>query len=345
MTFRWGIVGFGWVARDYMAPGIAAAGHRLAAVCDRDPAARAAAEALGATAHADMAAFLREPLDAVYVATPNAAHRAPVEACLAAGVPVLCEKPMAATLADAQAMADAARRTGVLYGTAFDQRRHPAHAAVREAVEAGRIGAVTAVRIVYACWLPAAWSPLPKSTGAGHDNWRIDPAAAGGGAVMDLAPHGLDLVQFLLGEPVETVAALTQRRVQDYGVDDGGVLVGRTGSGVLASLHIAYNMPDALPRRRLELTGAEGMIVAEDTMGQTPGGRLTLIDGASGAPTPLPFDAAASPFEAQARAFAAAVRGEAHDFSVERDLHTMRLLDAAYRFDAAPLRAEAASWR
>ena len=58
-------------------------------------------------------------------------------------------------------------------------------------VAEGRLGTVTAIRIVYACWLPANWA---------GDNWRIDPRRAGGGALIDLAPHGLDLAAYLLGE-------------------------------------------------------------------------------------------------------------------------------------------------
>ncbi len=325
--FRWGVVGYGWVARDHMAPGIAAGGGEVVAICDPDPAARALAEAQGARAHADLAGLLSEPLDAVYVATPNHLHREAVEACAAAGVPVLCEKPLAATLADAEAMVAACARAGVLMGTAFDQRRHPAHRAVRELVAAGRIGTVAAVRIVYACWLGRDWSAGPACNGA---NWRIDPRQAGGGAVMDLAPHGIDLVDALLGEPLVELAGLLQRRVQDYAVDDGGVLVGRTASGVLATIHNGYNTPEGLPRRRLEVVGSAGQIVALDTMGQDAGGAVALVDGASGAETPVPFDAAVSPFAEQARAFQAAVRGEPHDFDGARDLAGMRLLAAVY---------------
>lgn len=104
----WGIVGYGWVARDYMEPGIRAAGHRLVAVCDPNPECRAAAERAGARGHADLAGLIAEPgVEAVYVATPNHLHRGAVEALAAAGKAVLCEKPMAATLADAEAIARA----------------------------------------------------------------------------------------------------------------------------------------------------------------------------------------------------------------------------------------------
>ena len=322
---NWGIVGFGWVARDYAAPSILAAGGRIAAVSDPSSAARDAAASFGARPCSALPELLAQPgLDAIYVATPNHLHREAVEAAAAASKPVLCEKPMAATLADAEAMARAVERAGVLYGTAFDQRHHPAHAAMREAIEAGMLGRVTAIRIAYCCWVDACWTA---------DNWRADPARAGGGALMDLAPHGLDLVHFLTGEPLADIAAFTQARVQDYSVDDGAVLIGRTAGGVLAQMHVSYNCPEGLPRRRLEVLGTGGQLLALDTMGQTPGGTVSFIDGATGESRPLPVpDPLASPFARQMAAFGRAVAGgDRSPFDIERDLGLMRLLDRAYR--------------
>lgn len=323
----WGIVGYGWVARDYMAPGIREAGHRFVAVCDPSPESREAAAVQGARPHADLASFIADPeIEAVYVATPNHLHREAVEALARAGLAVLCEKPMAASLAEAEIMVRAVEAGGIFYGTAFDQRHHPAHRVIRERIAAGDLGTVTAVRIVYACWLGRDWSA------AGQPNWRIDAVQAGGGALIDLAPHGIDLVDFLLGEPIADMAALTQSRAQDYAVDDGALLVGRTEQGVLASLHVAYNCPDALPRRRLEVVGTKGMLVAENTMGQTHGGTLTFHDGATGVAEPVAFDGRASPFTEQVRAFGAALRNPSGRgaYSAARDLHTMRLVAGAY---------------
>ncbi len=300
-TLRFGVVGAGWVARDFVVPAMhAAAGVEPLATYDP----RARVPGLPAAGSLDE---LLEHVDAVYVATPNDAHAPVVEAAARAGRAVLCEKPMAATLDGAERMAAAVREHGVHYATAFDQRHHPAHAALRDLVAAGRLGIVTAVRIVYACWVGPGWA---------QDNWRADPARAGGGALMDLAPHGLDLTSHLLGEPLETVQALRQHRVHDYAVEDGAVLVARTAGGVLATLHVAYNHPEHLPRRRLEVVGTGGLAVATDTMGQDPGGSLT-VDG-----EPVAFDATASPFTRMLEAFAARVGP-----GLDHDLHLMRLLE------------------
>ncbi|MDT7855509.1 Gfo/Idh/MocA family oxidoreductase [Rubrivirga sp. S365] len=327
-TIGWGVVGAGWVARDYVGPGIAASANgRVVAACDLDAAALDAFlpdHDLERTTSLD-ALLARDDVDAVYVATPNDAHLGPVRAAAAAGKAVLCEKPVARTLAEAEALLGAAQAAGVPYGTAFDQRFHPAHVALRELIAGGALGTVTAVRIRYACWTGPDWSPDENP----HDNWRADPERAGGGAFLDLAPHGLDLTQVLLGEPITDVAALLQRRVHDYAVDDGAALVGRTEGGALLNLSVAYNCPDTFPRRELEVVGTRARALALNTMGQTPGGTLTLTDDEGGAEA-VPFDGAASPFRLQVEAFAdALLRGEPFAWSPAHDLHTMRLLDAA----------------
>ncbi len=322
----WGIMGCGWVARDYGGPAIAASGNgRVAALYDPQPASLARAAALfpEAATHADLGAFLATPgLGAAYIAAPNHVHRALVEAAAEAGVAVLCEKPMATSLADAEAMVAACARAGVRYATAFDQRFHAAHQAITRLIAEGRLGTVTAVRIVYACWLPADWAV------AGGDNWRIDPGRAGGGALMDLAPHGLDLATMLLGEPLVDVVAMGQTRVHHYRVEDGAALVARSRSGVLVQMNVAYNCPETLPRRRLEVVGTGGQLVATDTMGQVGGGELVFLDAATGVAEPVAVPGIErSPFLNQVEAFAAAVLGTgAFPFTPEGDLATMRLL-------------------
>lgn len=357
-TCRWAIAGCGWVARDHFLPGLLEAARerpvtalpRLVAVTDTDPAAaeRLAARAPGVRAVPRLADLLADHRpDAVYVATPNHAHRPVAEAAAAAGAAVLCEKPLSADLAGAERLVAACERAGVLAATAYDQRFHPAHRAVRDVVASGGLGTVTAVRITYCCWLPPAWSP----DGAPCDNWRTDPARAGGGALLDLAPHGLDLVGALLGgDDVTRLAALVQHRVHPYRVDDGAMLVGRTDGGVLVCLHVAYNTPDALPRRRLEVVGTRGLLTATDTLGQDAGGAVWLTGADTARRVPVPFDTGASPFAGQVREFSAAVaavragaaRERVWPWPLRRDLalHSL-LLEALARADGTGSEAPA----
>jgi 1,5-anhydro-D-fructose reductase (1,5-anhydro-D-mannitol-forming) len=335
----WGIAGCGWVARDYAMPAIRDSSNgTLLAVHDPSDAALARARDMSVACHTGLDAFLATPgLQAVYVATPNHAHRALTERIAAAGLSVLCEKPMAITLADATRMVSACAEAGVRYATAFDQRFHPAHRHLAQMVAQGAIGHPVAIRIVYACWLDGSWSPDDIST----DNWRLDRKRAGGGALFDLAPHGLDLAAMILAEPIVTIAAMGQSRVHGYmesgpaesghGVEDGALLMARSASGVLLQMHVAYNCPDTLPRRRLEVLGTTRQLVATDTMGQDPGGTLVLTDAADGTAREVAVpDAMRSPFLGQMEAFADAVlSGEAFPFSPAHDVHNMALLERA----------------
>ncbi len=308
----WGVVGCGWVARDYAIPAIRTVAE-LVAVFDAAP---AVGHGLGARRAASLDDLLSDDaVEAVYVATPNDAHRHAVVAAAAAGKAVLCEKPMATTREDAAAMVDASLRAEVPYATAYDQRFHAAHRALRDLVVAGALGTVTQATIRYACWLPRDWAA---------DNWRVDPRRAGGGAVLDLAPHGIDLVAALTGADPVAVDVMLQRRVHSYDVDDGGIVSARYAGDILATLSVGYNCPDALPRRRLELVGTRASAVALDTMGQTAGGTLTLHDADGARPVPLRDDR--SPFEVQIEAFGAHVRGAPFPGSPRRDLAAFNLL-------------------
>ncbi|MGB3635502.1 MAG: Gfo/Idh/MocA family oxidoreductase, partial [Rubrobacteraceae bacterium] len=232
--------------------------------------------------------------------------------------------PMAATVPEAEAMVAACEASGVVYGTAFDQRFHAAHRRIRSINASGTLGTVCSVRIHYACWLPPDWDA---------DNWRADPYRAGGGAFMDLAPHGLDLVQYLLDDEIAEVRCLVQRRVHDYAVEDGAALVGSTAGGVLVLQHVSYNTPEKYPRRTLEIIGTSAMAVATDTLGQDAGGTLDLIRAADGRREriEIPPDEDRPPFLAQVEAFSDRLLGDedAWPFPPGRDLRTMYLISAA----------------
>lgn len=328
-SLRWGLIGCGWVARDYVAPALMEApSARLVALCDPNLSALNSIEATDAARFTDSEEFWDTPFEAVYIATPNHLHRPLTEAAARAGKHVLCEKPMALRAEDARAMVEVCQSVGVVYATAFDQRFHDAHQKLRALIGAGEMGEITAVRIHYACWTPPDWVPPTQS---GHDNWRVDPARAGGGAFIDLAPHGLDLAQFLLGEELSEIRCFFQKRIFDYAVDDGAALIGQFKSGALLTHNVAYNCPDNFPRRRLEVVGTRAMAILTNTMGQTPGGEFRLVDAQSGAVRTIELDTV-SPFQHGVESFSRALlANEEFPFPPSRDLHTMSLLDEAQR--------------
>ncbi|WP_119069826.1 Gfo/Idh/MocA family protein [Rubrobacter indicoceani] len=332
----WAIVGCGWVVRDYVAPAFDAAENAsVVAVADPSEAAlNTVSQTLpDAKRHRDpRSALLEAGVEAVYVATPNHLHREAVLLAAGAGKHVLCEKPVAPTLREAEEMVIVCKEAGVTYATAFDQRFHAAHLRLKELISSGRLGRVCSVRVRYACWLPPRWSPDEIS----EDNWRTDPLRAGGGAFVDLAPHGIDLVQHLLGEDLVETKTLFQRRIFDYAVEDGASLIGRFASGALFTQHVAYNTPETFPRRELEIVGTEAMALATDTMGQTPGGTLEIISAETGRREEVEVPGIErSPFLNQISAFSAALlSGEPFEHGPGRDLKTMEIVTGAIEENA-----------
>jgi|GEM_PF-81351 len=341
VPLRWAVIGCGWVARDHVIPAFEhAPSAHLVALCDSDPDKLELcrpAYGPGPARHDDLHRLMAsERIDAVYIATPNHAHADPCIAAALAGKDVFCEKPIAATLAHARDMLAACERAGVAFATAFDQRFHEAHHVLRAAVASGTLGRITQARIHYACQVDAGWRPGATDT----DNWRLDRQRAGGGAVIDLAPHALDLLALVLDdEPCELDVKLQPRLVGDLDeVDAGGVLGVRFARGSLATIHVSYQCPEFLPRRELELIGTLGGARAIDTMGQTPGGRIEWHGPGGTDVQAFSTDSALSPFARQIEAFSAMrIQARSWPFPPARDLaHFELLMDALERAERAP---------
>ncbi|MCX5007416.1 Gfo/Idh/MocA family oxidoreductase [Streptomyces sp. NBC_00638] len=184
----------------------------LAAVCGRDgQAVRAMADrhGWGATETDWRALIARDDVDLVDICTPGDSHAEIAVAALAAGKHVLCEKPLANTVDEAEAMAAAAASAlgrGQMSMVGFNYRRLPATALARSMVAEGRLGALRHVRVTYLQdWLVDPEFPL---------TWRLRKETAGSGALGDLGAHIVDLAQYLAGEPLGGVSALTETFVR-----------------------------------------------------------------------------------------------------------------------------------
>ncbi|MEV5981275.1 Gfo/Idh/MocA family oxidoreductase [Streptomyces sp. NPDC052114] len=251
----------------------------LSAVCGRDGGAvRAAADRLGwAAAETDWRALIaRDDVDLVDICTPGDSHAEIAVAALEAGKHVLCEKPLANTVEEAEAMAEAAARArarGQVAMVGFNYRRVPALALARRMVAEGRLGALRHVRLTYLQdWLVPEDFPL---------TWRLRKDRAGSGALGDLGAHIVDLAQYLAGEPVAGVSALTETFVRErpvlegassgltaaggarlgaVTVDDAAVFTGRFASGALASFEATRFAAGRKNALRLELNGSDGSL-------------------------------------------------------------------------------------
>lgn len=272
---KWGVVGSGGIARRRTIPEgfTGAANARLVAVCGRDPKANAAlAEGWGVAAADSLDALLAMDLDAVYIASPPDVHREQTLACARAGRHVLCEKPLALRVTDAEAMQSGCERAGVRLGTALMMRFHAQHRAALDLLRTGRLGRPVFARAQLSCWYP----PI---TGA----WRQDRARGGGGALMDLGGHCIDLLEMFFG-PARSVSCAANQIVHSYPVEDGAVVTLQFADAALGVVDTFFCMPDEASRNRLELYGSQGSILAEGTIGQGAGGQMIarLGGGAAG---------------------------------------------------------------
>jgi predicted dehydrogenase len=201
----------------------------------------------------DRDALLNSRPDAAIVTSANSQHRADVEALAAAGISVLCEKPLATTVEDAIAIVRACRAAGVQLMTAFPMRFSEPIRAVASEVRGGRIGRVCAIAAVNQGELPSR-----------HRAWFTDPILAGGGALMDHVVHLVDLLRWLLEREVTEVFATTNRilHADRTEVETGGLLLVHLGD-VFATIDCSWSRPDGYPTwggLGMEIVGERGVL-------------------------------------------------------------------------------------
>ncbi|HNB28210.1 MAG TPA: Gfo/Idh/MocA family oxidoreductase [Alphaproteobacteria bacterium] len=298
-NFGWGLIGASTIAREWVIGAIRAQpGAEVAAVMSSS-AARGAdyAKANGiAKAYDSLDALLADPkVDAVYISTTNELHKEQTLAAAAAGKHVLCEKPLAMTVADARQMVAGCRNAGVVLGTNHHLRNAASHGAIRAAIRAGRIGTPLSARVFHAVYLP------PHLQG-----WRITRPEAGGGVILDITVHDVDTLRFILDDnPVEVTALAQSGGMAAAGLEDAAMAVFRFGSGLIAQTHDGFTTKYA--GHGIEVHGTEGSLIGRDVMSQRPVGSVTLRTEKGEETLPL---APENLYERSLRAFHAAMRGE-----------------------------------
>lgn len=286
-TLGVGMVGYAFMGAAH-SQGWRTAGHVfelpmrpvLAAICGRDrTAVEAAADRHGwAAAETDWRAMIaRDDVQLVDICTPGDSHAEIAIAALEAGKHVLCEKPLANTVAEAEAMTEAAARgaaRGQVAMVGFNYRKVPALTYARKLIAEGRLGTLRHVRATYLQdWLVDPASPL---------TWRLKKEHAGSGALGDLGAHIVDLAQYLAGELLVGVSAVSETFVRErpllagpsgglggvaaagetgtVTVDDAALFTGRLASGALASFEATRMAAGRKNALRLEINGELGSL-------------------------------------------------------------------------------------
>lgn len=248
MSLKWGVLGAGSVAQRRAIPAIKKAdGAELHALLSRDAtrAERLAQEHGATNAYTTVDALLAdEVLDAIYVSTPVHLHSEQVIAAAERGLHVLCDKPMALTPQECTEMIAACETNRVHLQVCFLFRFHSCFQQIRTWVDEGRFGIIVHGRM-----------PFLKQYQLTPDEWRAQPEMGGGGCFMDLGPHSVDLLRYLIGE-VNAVSAFYNTTTHDTPVEETGGIFMRFDNGAQAFTDLSFSVPQC--DIVLELYGTEG---------------------------------------------------------------------------------------
>ena len=266
---KWAIIGAGGIADRRTIPAILLdKENELVALMDKNPqVAKALGEKYGVPSFDNEEEMLKSvESDAVYIGTPVACHYDQAMLALKFGNHVFMEKPIALNGTQAKEIADAFKKAGKQLTIGYMMKHHNLHVKAKELIKEDKIGQVNNVRAQFSCWYP----DIPGA-------WRQKKSLGGGGAIMDLGVHCIELIEYLLDDEIETVKAVYSTRTFNYEVEDEGIVVFKTKGGVLGHIDVNFNIPDKASESKLELYGTKGYILCNGTLGQEEGGKLSHL--------------------------------------------------------------------
>jgi len=255
---RTAVIGCGKVGRIHARALAGLAESELVAVCDgQGERAREFAAQFDATAYDDAGTmFAQAGVEAVCICSPHPAHRDPAVTAARAGVHVLVEKPMAASLADCDAMIAAAREMGVQLGVISQRRFYEPVRRLKAAVDAGKIGTPVLGTVLMLSWRDEAYYR--------SDPWRGRLDTEGGGVLVNQAPHHLDLLSWFMG-PVQQVTGACANLNHPYiEVEDTALAILHFRNGALGSILTSLSQRPGI-YTKLHVHGANGASVGVET--------------------------------------------------------------------------------
>lgn len=265
---RWGVIGSGGIAQRRTIPeGLVPAQHaELISVYDINTEANeAVAKKYNAIPAISIEGLLKSGIDAVYIASPANMHMEHVISSVMAKKHILCEKPLGMTIKEAEKMIRLCANEGIRLGTGLMMRFLSQHQAALKLIREGRLGKPVYGRAQLSCWYP----PMEGA-------WRQDPVSGGGGSLMDMGSHCIDLLEMFFGK-IKTVSCFINNSIHTYKSEDSAIVSLFFENGALATVDTFFCIPDNSSKNMLELYGSKGSIIAKGTIGQGASGEMTAF--------------------------------------------------------------------
>ncbi len=267
---RWGVIGAGGIADRRTIPGMMLCDNaELVAVMEinMELAEKCRAKWGCKKAYDNEADLLADPeIDAVYIATPVVLHARQAMAAADAGKHILIEKPLAMTSEEGQKVVDYCESKGVKIAAGLMMRFGAYVMAMKKAIEEGKIGKPVSAYAQFTCWYP----DMPG-------NWRQSKKSGGGGAMMDMGVHCIDLLQYILGSKAKDVVAFHDTLTFKYEVEDSSTVLMRLENGAQCVVQSNFNIPDDAAKWRIEVFGDQGRLIGDTVIGQVDGGMLDAM--------------------------------------------------------------------
>lgn len=226
-------------------------GVEVAGIADANPErGQKCAERYDTQYFSDYHELLKTDIDAVIITSENAYHHEHVLAAAKAGKHILCEKPIAVNVKQANEMIEVCEQHGVILQTAFPVRFNSAVAEAKKIVDSGKLGKIIGIK--------------GTNRGTNPGGWFVDKALSGGGAVMDHTVHVVDLIRWFTGaEATEVYAEAGHDMVNDYNIDDCGIVTMEFDNGMFATLDCSWSRNPSFPTWgdvTMEIVGSEGTL-------------------------------------------------------------------------------------
>jgi UDP-N-acetylglucosamine 3-dehydrogenase len=223
----------------------------------------------------------RQDIHAVYISTPVHTHAPLSIAAARAGKHILCEKPMALTVAECEAMIEAAETNGVVLQIGYMMRFHPAHQLIKQRIDSGDLGTLRFLHLERTVFIDFLSAEMPE-----HRKWFIRPEESGGGALADLGSHPIDLLLYLVGDEIESCHLQVWEDTQ-LDVEPGALASFRFRGGLLATVFASWQVP--LHDNIIQVYGDKASLFARRTIGPYTDGTVERITEAGREQIPVSY--------------------------------------------------------